>query len=57
MVLADIHGALDVFAELYHDSHGADGYVSVEVDPGLAHDAAGTEAAARELHSRSTGRT
>ncbi|MEP7202376.1 MAG: transaldolase [Ilumatobacteraceae bacterium] len=50
LVLADIHGALDVFAELYHDSHGSDGFVSVEVDPGLAHDAAGTEAAARHLH-------
>ena len=35
---ADINGALDVFAALYHDSHGADGFVSVEVDPGLAHD-------------------
>ena len=29
-----------------------DGFVSVEVAPGLAHDAAGTEAAARELHER-----
>ena len=52
MVLADINGALDVFAELYHDSHGADGFASVEVDPGLAHDTAGTEAAARHLHEQ-----
>jgi transaldolase len=52
MVLADIHGALDAFAELYHDSHGADGYVSVEVDPGLAHDGAATETAARALHEQ-----
>jgi transaldolase len=52
LVLADIHGALDVFADLYRDSHGADGYVSVEVDPGLAHDEAGTEAAARHLHEQ-----
>ncbi len=52
LVLADIHGALDVFAELYHDSHGTDGYVSVEVDPGLAHDGAGTERAARVLHEQ-----
>ncbi len=29
-----------------------DGYVSVEVDPGLAHDEAGTEEAARALHER-----
>jgi len=52
MVLADIHGALEVFAPLYHDSHGADGFVSVEVDPGLAHDSAGTERAARDLHEQ-----
>ena len=52
MVLADINGALDAFAPLYHDSHGRDGYVSVEVDPGLAHDGPGTEAAARALDTR-----
>ena len=52
MVLADIHGALDAFASLYEQSFGGDGYVSVEVDPGLAHDGPGTEAAARELHRR-----
>jgi transaldolase len=52
MVLADIHGALDAFAALYETSGGADGFVSVEVDPGLAHDGAGTAAAARELHER-----
>ena len=52
MVLSDIHGALDVFAPLYHDSFGTDGFVSVEVDPGLAHDSAGTEVAARALHER-----
>ena len=50
MVLRDINSALDVFAPVYHQSYGADGYVSVEVDPGLAHDAAGTETAARILH-------
>ena len=52
MVLADIDGALDAFAEVYHDSHGVDGYVSVEVSPSLAHDGPGTEIAARELHER-----
>jgi transaldolase len=52
MVLADIHGALEVFAPLYHDSHGGDGFASVEVDPGLAHDSAGTEQAARDLHEQ-----
>ena len=52
IVLADINGALDVFAELYHDSHGRDGFASVEVDPGLAHDTPGTETAARHLHQQ-----
>lgn len=50
MVLQDINSALDVFAPVYHQSYGGDGYVSVEVDPGLAHDGAGTETAARILH-------
>ena len=52
MVLQDIHGALDVFATVYQDTNGLDGYVSVEVDPGLAHDSVGTEQAARMLHQR-----
>lgn len=52
LVLQDINGALDAFAELYHDSNGGDGYVSVEVDPGLAHDGPGTELAARALDER-----
>jgi transaldolase len=52
MVLRDINGALDQFADLYHASYAGDGYVSVEVDPGLAHDGPGTEAAARALHQQ-----
>jgi transaldolase len=52
MVLADIHGACDVFSRVYDETDGVDGYVSVEVDPGLAHDGPGTEAAARDLHER-----
>lgn len=50
MVLQDIHGAADIFADLYDSSGGTDGFVSVEVDPRLAHDEAGTLTAARELH-------
>jgi len=52
MVLADIHGACDVFSRIYDESDGLDGYVSVEVDPGLAHDGPATETAARQLHER-----
>jgi transaldolase len=52
LVLQDIHGALDVFADLYSLSNGTDGFVSVEVDPSLAHDTTGTLSAARLLHER-----
>mgnify|MGYP001827686743 FL=1 len=52
LVIRDIHSACDVFSKVYDQSNGVDGYVSVEVDPGLAHDGPGTEAAARELHQR-----
>ena len=43
--------ALALTRSIYDDSNGLDGYVSVEVDPGLARDQAGTEAAARQLWS------
>ena len=43
---AAIAAALDVFEPVYKESKGADGFVSVEVDPSLAHDGAGTLAAA-----------
>ena len=52
LVIRDIHSACDVFSQVYDHSDGVDGYVSVEVDPGLAHDGPGTESAARELHHR-----
>lgn len=52
MVLDDINAACDVFNDLHVASGGADGFVSVEVDPGLAHDVEGTEAAARAVHDR-----
>lgn len=42
MVVTDINGALDLFAPLHELSGGTDGFVSVEVDPSLAHDGAGT---------------
>ncbi len=52
LVIRDIHSACDVFSKVYDHSGGVDGYVSVEVDPGLAHDGPGTEIAARRLHER-----
>src|SRR5918997_3336683 len=50
LVTKDIEGACDVFDPLYESSGGTDGFVSVEVAPSLAHDTAGTAAAARALH-------
>ena len=52
LVLQDIHGALDVFAPLYESSGGLDGFVSVEVDPSLAHQGEQTLVAARQLDER-----
>ena len=52
LVLRDINGALDLFAGLYDTSFGLDGYVSVEVDPRLAHDGNQTLNAARSLDDR-----
>ncbi|QGG95320.1 transaldolase [Actinomarinicola tropica] len=54
MVADDIQGALEVLAPIHESSGGRDGFVSVEVAPALAHDTAGTVAAARELTSQIT---
>ena len=48
----DVAAAADLFANLYDGSGGGDGYVSIEVDPRLAHDAAGTVEQAMSLWSR-----
>ena len=52
LVVSDIVDALDIFAPLYISSSGLDGFVSVEVSPALAHDMAGTVAAAQDLFDR-----
>lgn len=43
----DVRAACDIFAETYRATGGADGYVSIEVSPGVAHDA---EATVEEAH-------
>lgn len=45
----DVQIAADAFRGVYRDSGGRDGYVSLEVDPRLAHDAARTIDEARRL--------
>ena len=52
LVISDINAALALFEDLYHESSGTDGFVSVEVDPSLARDGDGTLNAARALHER-----
>lgn len=49
LVLTDIKAALAILRPIYDASEGADGYVSVEVDPSLAHRTEGTIEAARAL--------
>ena len=51
LVVEDINNALDILRPLYDESEGLDGFVSLEVDPSLAHDTSATIAAARHLHS------
>lgn len=51
LVTTDIRDALRILAPVHRASDGLDGFVSVEVAPSLAHDAAGTASAARALHA------
>ncbi len=45
----DVRDACDVFLPVYEATGGQDGRVSIEVDPRLAHDTAGTIAEAKQL--------
>jgi transaldolase/transaldolase/glucose-6-phosphate isomerase len=49
IAVLDIQGAADALRGVYDDSAGADGFVSLEVSPRLAHDTAGSIADARRL--------
>jgi len=48
----DVTAACDLFRPIYDRTNGFDGRVSIEVAPTLAHDAAGTIAAARQLWAK-----
>jgi transaldolase len=52
VVLDDIVAATDILRPVFDAQRGGDGFVSVEVAPTLAHDTAGTIAAAKSLHGR-----
>jgi transaldolase len=49
MAIADVRAACDVLRPIFDATRGDDGCVSLEVSPRLAHDAAGTVAAAQRL--------
>ena len=48
----DVAEACDIFAGVYASTNGFDGRVSIEVEPGLAHDSEGTIAQAKELFAK-----
>ncbi len=52
MVIDDVEAALALMRPVYDESGGGDGFVSLEVAPGLANDTDGTIASARDLHQR-----
>ncbi len=52
LALADLVRAADLFRPVYDQTHGVDGWVSLEVSPLLAHDTAATVAAASDLFAR-----
>jgi transaldolase len=47
----DIRDACDVFKPVWDEGEGKDGWVSLEVDPNLAHDTEATIAEAKRLHA------
>jgi transaldolase / glucose-6-phosphate isomerase len=49
LAVEDIRTAADMFRDLYESTGGGDGYVSLEVDPGLANDTQATIAEAARL--------
>lgn len=49
LMVSDVRRACDVLAPVHKGTLGLDGFVSLEVDPSLAHDATGTLAAALHL--------
>lgn len=52
VVVSDIRDACDVLRPVYDESDGADGFVSLEVSPHLAHDTEGSIEEARRLYRR-----
>jgi transaldolase len=52
LAIEDLQAAADLFRPVHEATFGMDGFVSLEVSPTLADDAAGTIAEARRLHAQ-----
>src|SRR5574342_280019 len=52
LAVEDIRAACDAFLPLYEETNGGDGFVSLEVNPGIAHDTEATTAQAEQLWVR-----
>ncbi|HSM24518.1 MAG TPA: transaldolase, partial [Anaerolineaceae bacterium] len=52
LAIEDIRETCDLFMSLYNQTNGADGYVSLEVNPKLAYDTEGTVQQAKDLWQR-----
>lgn len=51
LVMRDVADACDLLRPVWEDTGGGDGYVSIEVDPNLAHDTQGTIEEAAMFHA------
>jgi transaldolase len=56
LAIDDLTRAADLFLPLFERTNGVDGWVSLEVSPLLAHDAAKTLAAAKQLYAKAARR-
>jgi transaldolase len=52
LALEDLRAAADLFLPMHVETHGLEGWVSMEVSPLLVHDADGTLAEAKSLHKK-----
>jgi transaldolase len=52
LAIEDVTRAADLFRPIYDRTNGIDGWASLEVSPGLAHNTASSISAAKELHAR-----
>jgi len=50
LIIEDISNAADIFRPVHDRTNGVDGFISIEVAPGLAHDTEGTIKEAVEFH-------